>query len=116
MSTHSSLGLRVDGVMAQFTDASCWRTAAELELRAPWGLSDGSDLWEDRWMNDEPRFSQRNGPPLRPKLRVTVTNQRLISNNPTREEQMPRRARHLDEADEKASQPHEQVQISVGPA
>lgn len=35
---------------------------------------------------------------------------------PTREEQMPRRARHLDEADEKASQPHEQVQISVGPA
>lgn len=88
MSTHSSLGLRVDGVMAQFTDASCWRSAAELELRAPWGLSDGSDLWEDGWMNDEPRFSQRSAPPLRPKLRVTVKNQRLISNNPTREEQM----------------------------
>ncbi len=35
---------------------------------------------------------------------------------PTQEEQMPRRARHLDDADrEQASHP-EQVQISVGPA
>jgi hypothetical protein len=35
---------------------------------------------------------------------------------PTREEQMPRRARHLDEG-ESAQSPHqEQAQISVGPA
>ena len=39
-------------------------------------------------MHDEPKSSQRKGPPLRPQLRETVKNQRLVSQNPTREEQM----------------------------
>ncbi len=35
---------------------------------------------------------------------------------PTREEQLPRRARHLDETGEDPQPHHEPVQISVGPA
>ena len=35
---------------------------------------------------------------------------------PTREEQMPRRARHLDEVDREQTPHHEPAQISVGPA
>ncbi len=35
---------------------------------------------------------------------------------PTQEEQMPRRARHLDDADGEQAPHHDQVQISVGPA